>query len=117
MAKKSKSSKAVSFEEALAKLEEIVRELEDGQLGLSESLARYEEGVRHLERCQQLIPISELASDVDLSVRQLERRTAPRASLRCTGHCSYAHVIRETTIQAPRATIRSTSIRPRPATQ
>ena len=57
--KKSKLSEAVSFEKALAKLEEIVRELEDGQLGLSESLSRYEEGVRHLKQCHSSLASAE----------------------------------------------------------
>ena len=42
-----------SFEEALARLETIVEELEGGALTLEESIARYEEGVqlaRHLTR-------------------------------------------------------------------
>ena len=41
----------VTFEQALAELEQIVRELEDGQTGLEESLARYEQGVGLLKRC------------------------------------------------------------------
>ena len=39
------------FEQALAELEKIVRELEDGNTGLEESLARYEQGVGLLRRC------------------------------------------------------------------
>lgn len=42
---------AVSFEEALAELERVVRDLEDGQTGLEESLARYERGVALVKRC------------------------------------------------------------------
>jgi exodeoxyribonuclease VII small subunit len=41
----------LTFEQALAELERIVRELEDGQTGLEESLARYEAGVQLLKRC------------------------------------------------------------------
>ena len=41
----------LTFEQALAQLEQIVRELEDGQTGLEEALARYETGVRLLKRC------------------------------------------------------------------
>ena len=41
----------LTFEQALAELERIVRELEDGQTGLEESLARYEIGVGLLKRC------------------------------------------------------------------
>jgi exodeoxyribonuclease VII small subunit len=41
----------LTFEEALSELEQIVRDLEDGQTGLEESLARYERGVGLLKRC------------------------------------------------------------------
>lgn len=41
-----------SFEDSLSDLERVVRDLEDGQLGLDESLARYEEGVALIRRCQ-----------------------------------------------------------------
>ena len=41
----------LSFEQALADLEQIVRALEDGQVGLEDSLARYEKGVGLLKRC------------------------------------------------------------------
>jgi exodeoxyribonuclease VII small subunit len=40
-----------TFEESLAELEQIVRDLEDGQLGLEEALGRYESGVGLLKRC------------------------------------------------------------------
>ena len=56
MAKKKKAeSKSTdltrNFEAAFAKLEEIVGQLEQGQLSLAESLDRYEEGVRYLKQC------------------------------------------------------------------
>lgn len=41
----------LKFEDALAELESIVRDLEDGQIDLEESLSRYEEGVALLRRC------------------------------------------------------------------
>ncbi len=41
-----------SFEEALAELERVVRDLEDGELGLDEALARYEQGVALVRHCQ-----------------------------------------------------------------
>jgi len=44
-------SDKMTFEAALAELEKIVRELEDGQTGLEESLARYEKGVSLLKKC------------------------------------------------------------------
>jgi exodeoxyribonuclease VII small subunit len=41
----------LSFEDALLRLEQIVRELEDGKTGLEEALAKYEQGVGLLKRC------------------------------------------------------------------
>jgi len=40
-----------TFEDALAELEGIVRELEDGSTGLEQALARYEAGVGLLKEC------------------------------------------------------------------
>jgi exodeoxyribonuclease VII small subunit len=40
-----------SFEEALAELESVVRDLEDGATGLDEALARYETGIGLLKYC------------------------------------------------------------------
>ena len=48
-----------TFEQSLERLEDIVHQLEDGQLGLSESLERYEEGVRHLKLCHQALESAE----------------------------------------------------------
>lgn len=44
-------SESPSFEQALAELEQIVRDLEDGTTTLEESLARYERGVGLLKGC------------------------------------------------------------------
>ena len=41
----------LAFEDALLKLEETVRELEDGRLGLDDALARYEAGIGLLKDC------------------------------------------------------------------
>lgn len=56
MAKKKKTESTSpdltrNFESAFAKLEEIVGQLEQGQLSLADSLDRYEEGVRYLKQC------------------------------------------------------------------
>jgi exodeoxyribonuclease VII small subunit len=48
-----------SFEESLAKLEQAVRQLEEGQLGLSESLECYEQGVKQLKQCYQALEAAE----------------------------------------------------------
>ena len=42
----------LTFEQSLDRLEQIVRDLEDAQLGLDEALARYEQGVALIKRCQ-----------------------------------------------------------------
>jgi exodeoxyribonuclease VII small subunit len=52
-------STAASFEESLAALETIVRELEHGDLGLADALARYEHGVRHLQQCYRQLERAE----------------------------------------------------------
>jgi exodeoxyribonuclease VII small subunit len=42
-----------SFEGALERLEDIVQELEDGQITLEDCLARYQEGIRLHRFCQE----------------------------------------------------------------
>lgn len=44
---------AATFEESLAEVERIVRELESGQLKLGDSLREYERGVRELRICHE----------------------------------------------------------------
>jgi exodeoxyribonuclease VII small subunit len=41
----------LSFEDAMAELEQVVHDLEDGQIGLEDSLARYERGVGLIKAC------------------------------------------------------------------
>ena len=43
--------KEIKFEDALAKLEKIVADLEGGSLSLEESLKRYEEGIELSRLC------------------------------------------------------------------
>lgn len=44
-----------NFEQSLSELEQIVHDLEEGQLGLNEALARYEQGVKLLRHCHGLL--------------------------------------------------------------
>src|SRR5262245_29058395 len=53
------SNESPTFEFSLAELEAIVRDLEDGKLGLAEALARYEEGIKHLKHCYALLAQAE----------------------------------------------------------
>ena len=43
--------KKKSFEDALAKLEQITQELEEGDLSLEESLKQFDEGIKLAEFC------------------------------------------------------------------
>ncbi|HEX7447742.1 MAG TPA: exodeoxyribonuclease VII small subunit [Pirellulales bacterium] len=58
-----------SFEQALAQLEAIVHELEEGEIGLAEALDRYEQGIKLLKQCYGLLERAErrieLLSGVD----------------------------------------------------
>ena len=48
-----------TFEQALVEIEAIVRDLEEGRIGLEASLARYEQGVRLLRRCYEMLAQAE----------------------------------------------------------
>lgn len=65
----SQPEQPLSFEAALAKLEAILRALEDGEAGLDESLAHYEQGVKLIRQCHELLERAErrieLLSGVD----------------------------------------------------
>ena len=92
-----------AFEQALEQLEAIVRELEEGEIGLNEALARYEQGVKLLRQCYDLLeraerkiallggldaqgkPVTEPFDDEALSLdekaqRRSHRRTTPGPS-------------------------------------
>jgi len=49
----------LSFESAVAALEKVVRELEEGQICLSDALTRYERGVKLLGQCQAILERAE----------------------------------------------------------
>lgn len=50
----------LSFEEAYARLEDIVARLESGELSLDDSVALYEEGQRLAKHCGTLLDAAEL---------------------------------------------------------
>ena len=53
------AAKKLSFEESLAKLEEIVRHLEKGDMPLGESLKLFEEGTSLLASCNKMLDDAE----------------------------------------------------------
>jgi exodeoxyribonuclease VII small subunit len=48
-----------TFEEAISELEQIVRQMETGQLPLAESLAEYEKGISLIKHCHSLLKAGE----------------------------------------------------------
>jgi exodeoxyribonuclease VII small subunit len=60
MAEKSNTDvEAMSFEKALAELEDIVKKLEGGNVALEESVAIYERGEALKRRCDELLKQAE----------------------------------------------------------
>lgn len=61
-------AKELKFEEMMKKLEEIVGDLESGQMPLEESLKKYEEGIKLLRLCRRRL--DETKRKVELLVRK-----------------------------------------------
>lgn len=59
MPETSPQPESLSFEAALADLQRIVTDLEDGRVGLEESLARFERGIGLLKTCYQVLENAE----------------------------------------------------------
>jgi exodeoxyribonuclease VII small subunit len=53
------SEKALTFEEALARLDSIVRQLEKGDAPLDQALALFEEGTNLIGRCTKMLDEAE----------------------------------------------------------
>lgn len=58
-AKRERKEEEPSFEEALARLEEIAQKLESGDLPLEESIALAEEGIKLSQLCEQQLTAAE----------------------------------------------------------
>jgi exodeoxyribonuclease VII small subunit len=75
------ASAAVPFETAMARLDQIVHEMEDAALPLQRMLALFEEGTLLGRRCQELLDLAELRiqqvlQDADGSVQLRSLDTA-----------------------------------------
>jgi exodeoxyribonuclease VII small subunit len=83
---------AVGFDQRLSELEAIVRELEEGGLGLEPAIERYQRGIELLKDCHRTLAtyrarVEELTRDAALSIQPFERdpdfeRGAERERLR-----------------------------------
>ena len=71
---KSTASKPVSFESAVAELETIVQNMENGQLPLDQALEAYKRGTTLLRQCQARL------SEAEQTIRVLETATTPEDS-------------------------------------
>ena len=86
MAKKTQTPPR-TFEEALAELEQILAEIEAGELGLEESLVKYERGNFLIHHCRGVLNSAEKqiellgkSADGGLSVTPLQDDAGPPAS-------------------------------------
>jgi len=58
-AKKTPKPDELTYEQAVEKLEEIVRRIESGEAGLEESIKLYEEGMALGRRCKEVLAQAE----------------------------------------------------------
>jgi len=77
MASAKKGSRQPGFEEALARLETIVKSLEDGDLPLEESLRLFEEGVSLTRLCAAKLEEAQRRIDVLTRGEQGEAQLQP----------------------------------------
>jgi exodeoxyribonuclease VII small subunit len=52
-------NKKQTFEQALAELEKIVVEVEQGKIGLEESIDKYEQGMKLIKYCREILESAE----------------------------------------------------------
>lgn len=67
---RAKVKKNICFEAALKQLEQIVKELEDGNLSLDESLASFASGIELSMQCMARLEAAEQEIDLILSEEQ-----------------------------------------------
>ena len=48
-----------TFEQAMAQLEQIVAQIESGQVSLEESIAKYEQGTKLVQTCRAMLEAAE----------------------------------------------------------
>lgn len=77
MSAEKESAPGVCFEEALGKLEVIVKELESGELPLEEALAKFADGVK-LSRCC-FARLDKAEKMVDALVREVDGEVVAQA--------------------------------------
>ena len=71
------SADALSFEDALKELEQVVRHLEEGRLPLEEAIGAYARGAELKERCEALLSQARLKVEAVLANSQGALTKAP----------------------------------------
>ena len=67
---KATTDKELSFEQAIDRLEDIVEQIESGEVGLEQALTQYEQGQALIKRCRGILDqaegrIAELTQNAD----------------------------------------------------
>jgi exodeoxyribonuclease VII small subunit len=57
------SDEKLTFEQALAGLDDVVRRLEEGEVGLEEAVVLFEEGQRLLAACRERLSVAQARID------------------------------------------------------
>ena len=100
----------LNFEQALERLESVVRDLESTETGLDKSLERYEDGVRLLNRCRSILDDAErkirLLTGVDADGNPItaEFDATSTAERDAANNSEPADKAKRTTVRAPRRT-------------
>lgn len=68
-----KAEKVQSFEKALARLEEIAAEMENGELGLEKMVAAFEEGQKLVKLCSS--KLNEVEKKIEMLVKKSDGTT------------------------------------------
>ncbi len=71
------SEEKIDFEQALAELEKIVKQLENGSLPLEQSLALFERGVKLARQCREKLQAAELKINKLIEEREGELNEQP----------------------------------------
>lgn len=73
------SKKNPTYEESIEKLEDLIEQIESGEVGLEDALKHYEDGTKLIQRCRTILDgaekrIAELSAgtDGDLTVDESE---------------------------------------------
>ncbi len=72
---KKSGSRAATFEKSFTRLEEVVRELEEGRLTLDEASGLFEEGMKLAKTCNELL------SNAELKITRLKSNFAEQMNL------------------------------------